>query len=53
LKDNIFIFVLNISGARKDPWDKYKTTVRQIESSTGYDFLNGIKKDIQDVIENK
>ncbi|MCL5070795.1 MAG: DNA/RNA non-specific endonuclease [Actinobacteria bacterium] len=43
----------NIAGIRTDDWEKYKTTVRRIESSTGYNFLSAIKKNIQDVIENK
>jgi len=48
----IAVVMPNIAGVRKDPWDKYKTTVRQIESSTGYDFLNKIPVRIQNIIEN-
>ncbi len=43
----------NKAGVRNDDWKKYKRTVRQIEASTGYDFLSDVPKDIQDVIENK
>lgn len=43
----------NIAGIRKDKWETYRTTVRRIEQSTGYDFLNRLPKAIQDVIEVK
>ena len=36
-----------------DDWKTYKTTIRRIEGSTGYDFLYSVSKQIQDVIENK
>ena len=47
------VMMPNIAGVRNDKWDNYKTTVRQIEYSTGYDFLGLVSKQIQDVIENK
>jgi endonuclease G len=47
------VMIPNISGVRNDSWDKYKTTVRSIEGSTGYNFLNAVPKSIQDVIECK
>jgi endonuclease G len=43
----------NIAGVRNDDWEQYKTTVRRIEKSTGYDFLSAVKKSVQDVIENR
>jgi endonuclease G, mitochondrial len=49
----IAIVMPNIDGVREDDWPDYKTTVRRIEYSTGYDFLNLVPKRIQDVIENK
>ncbi|MGA2298562.1 MAG: DNA/RNA non-specific endonuclease [FCB group bacterium] len=47
------VMMPNTVGVRKEKWAKYKTTVRRIEGSTGYDFLNAVSKTIQDVIENK
>lgn len=47
------VMMPNIAGVRKDTWDKYKTTVDAIESSTGYDFLNAISTEIQATIESK
>jgi len=49
----IAVMMPNIAGIRKDTWDKYKTTIRRIEGSTGYNFLSRVSKSIQDVIENK
>lgn len=49
----IAVIMPNISGVMNDTWDKYKTTIRRIELSTGYDFLNNINKSIQDIIEVK
>jgi len=43
----------NIAGIRSVPWVQYKTTVRRIENSTGYDFLSCVPKKIQNVIETK
>lgn len=43
----------NIDGVRKDAWETYSTTVRRIEKSTGYDFLNNVPQAIQDSIETK
>lgn len=49
----IAVMMPNKNGIRKTKWEKYTTTVRKIEWSTGYDFLNNVKEDIQVVIENK
>jgi len=32
----------NIAGVRNDPWQKYLTTVDNIETSTGYSFLSAL-----------
>lgn len=46
------VIMPNKMGIRRDKWQKYKTTVRHIEASTGYDFLTAVPKSVQDVIEN-
>jgi len=43
----------NIDGIRSDKWEKYTTTIDAIEYSTGYDFLNYIKDDIENILESK
>lgn len=43
----------NIEGIRSDKWEKYTTTIDAIEYSTGYDFLNYIKDDIENILESK
>ena len=35
------------------PWERYKTTVRDIETKTGFDIFSSLPRDIQDVIENR
>ncbi|MBK9249448.1 MAG: DNA/RNA non-specific endonuclease [Ignavibacteria bacterium] len=47
------VIMPNIKGIRKDKWEKYKRTIDEIEAATGYDFLNYVRKDIQNVIESK
>lgn len=41
----------NVDGIRADPWQKYITTVDEIESATGYDFLSNVSEDVQAVVE--
>lgn len=48
----IAVVMPNIAGIRSDDWEKYRTTVRRIESSTKYNYLSFVKDDIQNVIEN-
>ena len=47
----IAVVMPNIQGIRMDEWEKYRTTVRRIEGSTGYNFLSYVSKKIQDDIE--
>jgi endonuclease G len=49
----VAIVMPNIQGVRNDPWEMYKTTVRRIENSTGYNFLGSVPVEVQDVIERK
>jgi len=48
----IAVIMPNINGIRRDKWQKYTATVRQIEYSTGYNFLKRVPEDIQEIIEN-
>jgi DNA/RNA endonuclease G (NUC1) len=43
----------NVAGVRDDSWEKYKTSVRKIEGSTGYNFLNALPANIQEALETK
>jgi endonuclease G len=49
----IAVVMPNIDGIRSESWEKYKTTVRRIENSTGYNFLSSVPMDIQNEIETK
>lgn len=43
----------NKTGIRRDRWQKYIVTVRDVEEKTGYDLLSEVPKSVQDVIETK
>ena len=47
----IAVVMPNIQGVRNDEWEKYKTTIRKIENSTGYNFLSNLKQEFQDYLE--
>jgi endonuclease G, mitochondrial len=49
----IAVVMPNENGVRNDAWEKYRTTIRRIEASTGYNFLSRVSQNIQDAIENK
>ncbi len=49
----IAVLMPNDIGIRKDKWEKYKTTVRKIEKLSGYNFLDFLPDDLQDILENK
>ncbi len=49
----ISVVIPNIQGVRKDDWETYKTSVRRIENSTGYNFLSCVKRRIQNIIETR
>jgi endonuclease G len=43
----------NKAGISHDPWQKYITTVRDVEAATEYDLLSEVPKRIQGTIETK
>lgn len=49
----IAVVMPNVNGIRNIPWSNYLTTVRRIESSTGYDFLSNVSNSVQEIIENR
>jgi endonuclease G len=49
----IAVVIPNKQGLKDDPWQKYITSVRQVEKLTGYNFFNQIPADIQTAIESK
>ncbi len=42
----------NISGIKEIRWEKYETTVRKIETRTGYNFFSNLEQNLQDKLEN-
>jgi endonuclease G, mitochondrial len=49
----IALVMPNVQGIRNDDWNAYRTTVRRIESSTGYNFLSAVPNDAQEALETK
>jgi endonuclease G len=43
----------NVEGIRQDPWQKYVTTVSDIERNTGYSFFSELPQAVRDVLKSK
>ena len=43
----------NVKGIKNADWQTYRTTVRQIEQATGYNFLSNLPQNLQDALETK
>ena len=43
----------NVNGIKNADWQIYRTTVRQIEKSTGYNLLSALPQNVQDALETK
>jgi endonuclease G len=43
----------NLSGIKSKNWRDYRTTVRNIEQKTGYDFLSNLPQSLQNALEIK
>lgn len=49
----IAVIMPNSDGIRNVNWKTYRTTVRQIESKTGYNFLSSVPISVQNAIETR
>jgi len=49
----IAVIMPNIDSIRSDQWQKYLSTVDQVEALTGYDFFSNVDPSIQSAIESK
>lgn len=43
----------NVNGIENKNWEEYRTTVRAIETKTGYDLFSNLDRALQDVLETK
>ena len=43
----------NVSGIKEKNWHDYRTTVRQIEQKTGYNFFSNLPQNLQNALETK
>lgn len=49
----IAVCMPNRNSIRPNDWRRYVTTIRNIESKTGFNFLSELSNDVQDAIENR
>jgi endonuclease G len=47
----IAVLMPNETGIQDEGWERYRTTVDEVERRTGYDFLTAIPEAVQRVIE--
>jgi endonuclease G len=43
----------NVKGIKNADWQTYRTTVREIEQKTGYNFFSNLPQNLQDALETK
>ncbi|GIU82336.1 MAG: DNA/RNA non-specific endonuclease [Acidobacteria bacterium] len=43
----------NVKGIKDDDWFTYRTTVRDIEQKTGYNFFSNLPQNLQEMLETK
>lgn len=49
----IAVMMPNVQGVRKEKWQNYITTIRNIEIQTSFNFFSNLPQKLQDIIENK
>ena len=49
----IAVCMPNRQGIRNVPWQKFVTTIRNVESATGFDFLTPLSSEIQQALETR
>jgi endonuclease G len=49
----IAVIMPNSNGIRNVNWKNYRTTVRQIEMATNYNFMSQVPISVQNVIETR
>jgi endonuclease G, mitochondrial len=47
----IAVILPNQQGIKEQSWRSFRTTVREIEARTGYNFLSNAPQDVQDAVE--
>lgn len=48
----IAVCMPNLSSIRPKDWRQFVTTIRNVESATGFNFLSELSADVQDAVEN-
>jgi endonuclease G len=43
----------NEDNIESQPWERFRTTIRQVEERTGYDFFSSLPRELQDELETR
>jgi endonuclease G, mitochondrial len=49
----IAVLIPNQQGIKEETWQTFRTTVRELEQRTGYDFLSNLPSEVQDALETR
>ncbi|WP_310484843.1 DNA/RNA non-specific endonuclease [Chamaesiphon sp. VAR_48_metabat_403] len=49
----IAVIIPNKQGVRDDPWQQYRTSVKEVEQLTGYKFFTSVPAEIREAIASK
>ncbi len=49
----IAVLIPNRQGIKEDNWQTFRTTIRELEQRTGYDFLSNVPSAVQNVLETQ
>jgi endonuclease G, mitochondrial len=49
----IAVIIPNKQGIKSDPWQQYRTSVKEVEKLTGYKFFTSVPESIREVIDAK
>jgi endonuclease G, mitochondrial len=49
----IAVIIPNKQGVKSDPWQQYRTSVKEVEKLTGYEFFTSVPADIRKVINEQ
>jgi endonuclease G, mitochondrial len=49
----IAVLMPNEQGIKEDDWRSFRTTVRDLEERTGYNFLSNVPQSVQDIVETQ
>lgn len=49
----IAVLIPNQQGIKEEKWQTFRTSIRELEQRTGYDFLSNVPSEVQDALETQ